>query len=138
MLLPYLERLDEDQWFTAYQGYPNNIAWIVTHIAKSEDYWVTKVGLKSAPTLAITSTATPLEIITGYVQVREQTEKVLTSLNDRELNSPLDIPEFSDGWIPPSLPTWKWLFHHVFTHEAYHAGQIGVIARLSGFKGPLF
>ncbi|MEX2104740.1 MAG: DinB family protein, partial [Bacilli bacterium] len=46
------------------------------------------------------------------------------------------VPTFSDGWEPPSPPTWRWLFQHVYTHEAYHVGQISVIARLIGIKPP--
>ncbi|WP_226002501.1 hypothetical protein [Paenibacillus sp. BJ-4] len=50
-----------------------------------------------------------------------------------QLNTVVQVPTFANGWTPPFESTWKWLFHHVYTHEAYHAGQNGVIARLNGF-----
>ncbi|SDS29965.1 Uncharacterized damage-inducible protein DinB (forms a four-helix bundle) [Paenibacillaceae bacterium GAS479] len=138
VLIPYLKNLNEDQWTATNQGYPNNIAWVISHIALSEDHWVNQIGLKGAPVLAITSTSLPQEILAAYVDIRKQIDEVLRTISQAELLSIIQVPEFSDGWAPPSTPTWRWLFHHVFTHEAYHAGQIGMIARLNGFKGPLF
>lgn len=138
VLIPYLKNLDEDQWTATSQGYPNNIAWVISHIALSEEYWVTQIGLKNSPHLTITPTSLPQEILGAYVDIRKQTDEILCTISQDELQSILHVPEFSDGWVPPSTPTWKWLFHHVFTHEVYHAGQIGIIARLNGFKGPLF
>ncbi|GAA0379104.1 DinB family protein [Bacillus horti] len=141
VLLPYLEKLDKDLWYRTSSNYPNSVAWVVLHIAQSEDHWVNKIGNKSElllPDLVGAEREEPANLIHQYIKIREYTDRVLQSLSEEELDMEVEVPIFADGWVPPSAPTWRWLFHHVYTHEAYHVGQIGVIARINGFRGPLF
>ncbi len=135
VLIPYLETLPEEQWFQTHPHYTNNIAWIVKHITESEDHWVHTIGLKQSSVLP-EDVKTPKQLLDIYQEVRANTDKTLFSLTEQELEQLVDVPTFSDGWKPPSLPTLRWLFHHVYTHEAYHVGQISVIARLIGIKPP--
>lgn len=137
VLIPYLENLEEENWLKKSEVHPNNIAWIVTHIAHSEDFWVNEVGFKHS-TILTSGDKKAAEILADYVKIREHTDKLLQSLSSAELDRVVEVPAFSDGWIPPSQPTLRWLFHHVYTHEAYHVGQIGVLARINGFSGPHF
>ncbi|SNZ15657.1 Uncharacterized damage-inducible protein DinB (forms a four-helix bundle) [Terribacillus aidingensis] len=131
ILIPYLQQLTSEQWQA--NAYHNSISWVIDHMAQTEDYWVFQVGLKQNS--RILDDQDPL---TNYIHIREETDKVLYSLQKEEWAQFVDVPDFSDGWQPPSEPTMQWLFHHVYSHEAYHAGQVGVIARLNGFGGPLF
>lgn len=137
ILIPYLENLRETYWFEVPSGYDNNIAWIIRHIAKTEDFWVHQVGLKKASVLD-SSYSSPREILIAYQMIREKTDAVAISLTDDEWDHIVEVPSFSDGWVPPSLPTFRWLFHHVYMHEAYHIGQVSIIARGIGIKPPHF
>lgn len=137
-LIPYLTKLDEAFWFKTSDGYPNNLAWIISHIASSEDYWVNEIGLKKSCILHLHEDCSPKELLDSYIQIRNYTDDILHTLDQSELNALVEVPRFSDGWTPPSVPTFKWLFHHVYTHEAYHVGQISIIAHLNGFPKPLF
>ncbi|PAE07480.1 hypothetical protein CHI12_11275 [Terribacillus saccharophilus] len=132
ILIPYLHKLSPQQWGA--NAYHNTISWVIEHMAQTEDYWVFQIGLSEENRLS-GSDLNPLE---QYLQIRKETDQVLQSLQASDWDRLVDVPDFSDGWKPPSEPTIRWLFHHVYSHEAYHAGQIGVIARLNGFKGPLF
>lgn len=136
-LIPYLSALSTEEWLRSHQLYPNSIAWVISHIAHSEDYWVNRIGKKTATLLPQELTG-PAEILHAYISIRSQTDEVLTSLSEEQLESLVEVPVFSDGWRPPSVPTWRWLFHHVYQHEAYHVGQIAVIARLNGINPPHF
>ncbi|MBA4537945.1 DinB family protein [Bacillus aquiflavi] len=137
-LIPYLKSLNENDWYRSTAYYPNSIAWIISHISTSEDFWVNKIGFKNNEILTINEHSTSTEILNGYIKIRKRTDNILKTLAFDQLNEIVDVPTFSDGWIPPSKPTLHWLFHHVYTHEAYHVGQIAIIARINGFKQPLF
>ncbi|MEC0282723.1 DinB family protein [Terribacillus saccharophilus] len=132
ILIPYLKKLTPQQWEA--NTYHNTISWVIEHMAQTEDYWVFQIGLGEESRI-IEENQNPLE---QYLRIREKTDQVLHSLEAKDLNRLVVVPDFSDGWKPPSEPTMRWLFHHVYSHEVYHAGQIGVIARLNGFDGPLF
>lgn len=140
ILVPYLESLEEENWYKRSDVYPNNLAWIIIHIAQSEDFWVSEVGLQQPLILHSESreVKTPREMINDYLKVRQHTDQVLSTMSTEDLDTIIQVPSFSDGWTPPSTPTMRWLFQHVFTHEAYHVGQIGVIARINGYPQPLF
>lgn len=137
-LIPYLKNLDENSWFSKSEVYPNNLAWIVSHISNSEDYWVNEIGLKKNCILNLNDCNSPKEILDSYIHIREYTDGILQTLEASQLNRRVEVPKFSDGWTPPSTPTLSWLFNHVFTHEAYHIGQIAVIAKINGYQKPLF
>ncbi|MFP7494526.1 DinB family protein [Terribacillus saccharophilus] len=132
ILIPYLQNLNPQQWNAS--AYPNTISWVIEHMAQTEDYWVFQVGLGEKSRLTAEGEH-PLE---KYLSIRKQTDKVLHDIQTDDLDKLVDVPVCSDGWRPPSEPTPRWLFHHVYAHETYHAGQIGVIAKLNGFNGPLF
>jgi uncharacterized damage-inducible protein DinB len=136
-LIPYLLELPEDDWFRTHPDHPNSVAWVIRHIAESEDGWIHVTGLGGTASLRNVPD-TPAALTEAYIGIRRQTDALLESLSMEEGNRLIDVPAFSDGWKPPSPPTWRWVFHHVYSHEAYHAGQIGVIARLNGFRGPHF
>lgn len=137
-LIPYLTGLDPNDWHKKSSIYPKSIAWIVSHIATSEDYWINSIYLKREASLQIDENSTPFELINSYIQVRNNTDNLLESLEQSKFNEVVEVPTFSDGWVPPSEPTVVWLFHHVYTHEAYHTGQIAIIANINNFKKPLF
>ncbi len=137
-LIPYLNKLDEEFWFKKSDVYPTNLAWIISHISSSEDYWVNEIGLKKSCFLKLNDDCSPKEIVDSYIQIRHYTDDILHTLDDSQLNQLVEVPKFSDGWTPPSVPTLNWLFNHVYTHEAYHVGQISIIARINGFQKPLF
>lgn len=136
-LIPYLKSLPKEDWFKQFGDSGKSVAWIIGHIASSEDYWVHHIGNKSTCILS-TEISSPSEILDAYQTIRLSTDEVLLSLSEQDLDRLIEVPVFSDGWVPPSPPTWRWLFHHVYTHEAYHTGQIAVIARLNGFSPPHF
>ncbi|TKC18830.1 DinB family protein [Robertmurraya kyonggiensis] len=137
-LIPYLTELDPIDWYKKSSAYPKSIAWIVAHIAMSEDYWINSIYLKREFSLRIDENSTPSELVNSYIQIRNETDTLLQSLEHSMFNEVVEVPTFSDGWVPPSEPTVEWLFDHVFTHEAYHTGQIAIIANLNNFKKPLF
>ncbi|MEQ2526664.1 DinB family protein [Robertmurraya yapensis] len=137
-LIPYLTELDPSDWYKKSSAYPKSIAWIVSHIATSEDYWINSIYLKKETFLQIDENNTPSELLNSYVQIRNHTDILLQSLELDKFNNAIEVPTFSDGWVPPSEPTIQWLFHHIFTHEAYHTGQIAIIAHLNRFRKPLF
>ncbi len=138
ILIPYLTNLDEECWFMKSDVYPNNLAWIISHISSSEDYWINEISQKESCILNINEYCTPKEILESYIQIRKYTDSILHQLETSQLNTLVEIPKFSDGWTPPSVPTLNWLFDHVYSHEKYHVGQIAVIAQINGFQKPLF
>ena len=97
-----------------------------------------EIGLKNPCILHLHDDCSPTEILDSYIQIRNYTDDILHTLDESQLNEIVVVPKFSDGWTPPSVPTLNWLFHHVYSHEAYHVGQISVIAHLSGLPKPLF
>ncbi|MGG1878700.1 DinB family protein [Paenibacillus cisolokensis] len=137
VLIPYLQLLSEDQWYAVHRDHPNSIAWIIEHIARSEDEWIHVIGLQGELTLP-SNLDTPEQLLQAYIDIRHRTDRVLDSLKFSESDPALPLPTYSDGWQPPSPPTMRWIFHHIYDHETYHIGQIGLIARLNGFGGPLF
>jgi uncharacterized damage-inducible protein DinB len=137
ILIPYLNQLTEVQWYAMHPDHPNSIAWIVEHIARSEDEWINVMLLKRERRLQRVFDH-PQQILQAYIDIRDHTDLKLNSMEYDEHDPAVQLPRFSDGWEPPSPPTLRWIFHHVFDHESYHVGQIGVIARLNGFAGPLF
>ncbi|MFD2446554.1 DinB family protein [Bacillus sp. CGMCC 1.16607] len=137
-LIPYLKELDENSWYKKSDNYPKTIAWIITHISQSEEFWINSVGFKKNSVLTIHKHSSPIEILNGYIEVRNNTDNLLATLDPSQLSNIVHVPKFSDGWVPPSEPTINWFFHHVFSHEAYHVGQIAIIANINGFKKPLF
>ncbi|WP_342560657.1 DinB family protein [Psychrobacillus sp. FSL W7-1457] len=137
-LLPYLKNLPEENWLKTTKDYPNNLAWVISHIATSEDYWINEVAFKKNLILTVDEYSQPLEIIKAYEEIRLHTDAILESMETIDLNQLIEVPIFSDGWSPPSIPTIRWAFQHVYGHETYHIGQIAVIAHLNGFQKPLF
>lgn len=137
-LIPYLTDLAEECWYLKSTVYPNNLAWIISHISSSEDYWVNEIGLQKSSILNVNEDCSPKEILESYIHIRNYSDDILQKLDASQLNSVVNVPKFSDGWTPPSAPTLNWLFNHVYTHETYHIGQIAVIAHLNGFQKPLF
>lgn len=137
-LLPYLKNLTEENWLKTTKDYPNNLAWVISHIATSEDYWINEVAFKKNLILTVDKYSQPLEIIKAYEEIRLHTDAILESMETSDLNQLIEVPIFSDGWSPPSIPTIRWAFQHVYGHETYHIGQIAVIAHLNGFQKPLF
>lgn len=137
-LIPYLESLDEKFWFIQSDTYPNTLAWIIAHIASSEDYWINEIAMKNTCVLNLNEKNSAKEILDGYIQIRHYTDEILHSISLPELNILIDVPNFNDGWKPPSEPTLNWVFNHVYMHETYHIGQIALIAHLNGFQKPLF
>ncbi|WP_313798588.1 DinB family protein [Cytobacillus sp.] len=137
-LIPYLTNLDEECWFIKSDIYPNNLAWIISHITSSEDFWINEVALKKSCILNVNEYCSPKEILESYIQIRKYTDDILYQLEDSQLNEIVEIPKFSDGWTPPTVPTLNWLFDHVYSHEKHHIGQIAVIASINGFQKPLF
>ncbi|WP_445487481.1 DinB family protein [Niallia sp. 03133] len=137
-LIPYLKNLDEECWFQHSPFYSNNIAWIISHISSSEDYWINEVALKKRCILTLKEDSSPQDLLNSYMEIRSYSDSIIHTLEDSQLNQIVDVPTFSDGWKPPSFPTLRWLFHHVYAHETYHIGQIAVIAHINGFQKPLF
>ena len=137
ILIPYLNQLTEEQWHARHPDHPNSIAWIVEHIARSEDEWINVIVLKGERRLQRVLDR-PQQILQAYIDIRDHTDQKLDFMEYDEHEPVVELPRFSDGWEPPSPPTLRWIIHHVFDHESYHVGQIGVIARLNGFAGPLF
>ncbi len=137
ILVPYLRDLSHSAWVRTSEAYPRSIAAVVRHIAESEDHWVHVIGLKQSAVLPPRLT-TPQELLDAYITIRERTDAVLSSLDEAALGKMVEVPQFADGWVPPSPPTWRWLFHHVYSHEAYHVGQIAMIARMNGIAPPSF
>ncbi|MDO7907875.1 DinB family protein [Paenibacillus sp. JX-17] len=141
VLLPYLQQLPESNWFRTHSDHPNSVAWIIQHISDSEASWLHTAGLHAhldRDTAARNHQASPAELIDRYIRIRLKSDRVLRDLSITDLKRLIELPKYSDGWTPPSPPTLRWVFHHIYEHEAYHAGQIGVIARLNGFAVPLF
>lgn len=136
-LIPYLKELTVEQWYATHSDHPNSIAWIVEHIARSEDEWINVIALKAELQLP-PKIESPQQLLQAYIDIRNQTDLRLNSMLFIEDAPVIPLPTYSDGWQPPSPPTLRWIFHHVFDHETYHVGQIGVISRLNGFSGPLF
>lgn len=137
-LLPYLNSLQEENWFKTSPTYPNNLAWVISHIATSEDFWINEVALQQKLVLTLDKNSSPFEILKAYQDIRIHTDGILNNLTVLQFNQLIEVPKFSDGWIPPSPPTFNWVFHHIYSHEAYHIGQIGIIAHFNGFPKPLF
>ncbi|MEE3806719.1 MULTISPECIES: DinB family protein [Lysinibacillus] len=105
ILIPYLNNLDEEFWFKKPDFYPNNLAWIISHISSSEDYWVNEIGLKKSCILNLNDACSPKDILDSYIQIRDYTDDILHILGDSLLNKLVEILKFSDGWMPPSVPT---------------------------------
>ncbi|WP_059052229.1 DinB family protein [Paenibacillus senegalimassiliensis] len=137
VLIPYLKELTVEQWYATHSNHPNSIAWIVEHIARSEDEWINVIALQAGLQLP-PKLESPQQLLQAYIDVRNQTDFRLKSILFDENAPAIQLPTYSDGWQPPSPPTLHWIFHHVFDHETYHVGQIGVISRLNGFAGPSF
>ncbi|MEY9979082.1 DinB family protein [Lysinibacillus sp. RC79] len=137
-LIPYLKKLDKNDWFLKSDVCPKTLAWIIAHIASSEDYWINEIAMKDKCILNLNEESSSKEILDGYIQIRHYTDKILHSVNILELHTLIEVPNFNDGWNPPSEPTLNWVFNHVYMHEIYHIGQIALIAHLNGFQKPLF
>ncbi|MEC0256810.1 DinB family protein [Paenibacillus lautus] len=73
ILIPYLNQLTEVQWYALHPDYPNSIAWIIEHIARSEDEWINVIVLKGKPRLQRVLDH-PQQILQAYIDIREHTD----------------------------------------------------------------
>lgn len=65
--------------------------------------------------------------------VREQTLAYLSSLDNKQLNSPAEL-HFPDGEVAIRTPAL--ILHHMLTHAFHHKGQIVAMCRLLGYPAP--
>lgn len=137
-LIPYLKNLSAENWRKVHPNYSNNVAWVISHVATSEAFWIKEIAFDKKSKLTVDAFSTPGEIIKAYEEIRMETDVILNSLEPEQFDQLIEVPTFSDGWIPPSVPTIRWVFQHVYGHEAYHIGQLAIIAHLNGFEKPLF
>lgn len=139
-LLPVLSKLTPEQLTWRIEGNPSSIGWLVDHIASVEDFWINEVAFHAPRIAPETAPENDLvALLAKYERVRGKTEHWLDWTSERELKRVLIVPEFPDGWKPMVFePDIRWAFQHVFSHEAYHIGQIVVLMRLQGIEDPLF
>lgn len=112
-------------------GGRNGIGWLLQHMLQSEDYWIHHLAYGSSVARDIPADD-GRALLTEYDRVRSATDERLAAATPEELARVVAVPTFSDGWAPPCTPTVHWVFHHVFEHEIYHAGQISLLLRLQG------
>jgi uncharacterized damage-inducible protein DinB len=137
-LKPALEKLTPEQLLWKPQGC-DSIGKILAHMAGCENFWINELAGLGPILLRDPLPESDAEcLLLAYEKVRAQTEGILHSLKETDLKRVVDVPEFSDGWEPPSTPTLHWVFHHVFDHESYHCGQIALLMRMQGLEPPIF
>jgi uncharacterized damage-inducible protein DinB len=138
-LLPALKNLRPHHLAWRVERNPSSIGWLIDHMAGAEDFWINQVAFEE-PLLV------PEEVEEGNLPaliakhdlVRARTKQRLRSLSVSDLQRPVEVPQFADGWMPHAPPTIGWVLHHVSSHEAYHIGQIVMLLRLQGLPEPLF
>ena len=117
-----------------------SIGTLLLHIAEVEAWWIEQVAAKrelsseflkkvlSEETLVDKGLwpSPPREPFEWYISlldtVREQSLKTIAELNDPMISGRLE------RWN--SEHTFRWILHHVLTHEAYHGGQAVLVKSL--------
>ncbi len=132
----YLEDISEDA--IVWQPYPDahSIGAVMLHIANVEASWIQRIILgqerdpEELKTLMSEETdfngekwpTPPRKSLSWYFEqlqkVRDKTHKLV-----RDFEEPEKVVTYVDTDF-----TINWILHHVVTHEAYHGGQINLLA----------
>jgi uncharacterized damage-inducible protein DinB len=144
--LAFLEEIPEDKWcYQPFEG-ANHVAWILGHLAQSDNYFVTQLadrpnvmppawdelfGMGSRPTSDRARYPAPSELRDILRARREELITWVRGLPEKKLEAPL--PE---DWHP-FAPTYGSLPDAIAWHEGLHAGQLTAIRKSLGI-GPKY
>lgn len=139
-----LEDISEDQWCHQPVVDGNHAAWVVGHLASTDDFflstlsgrpsglpdkWKELFGMGSKPTPDLAGYPSPAELKSKLSGCREDFVAWLKSLDEKKLLSPLpgDLQSFAPSHVA-MCGTLAW-------HEGLHAGQLTMIRKSLGI-GP--
>ena len=133
---PAYQSLTSDQIDWVPEGSKNNIAFILRHIAQSEDWFIRAViaGEEMIPKRR-SELQTVEEMINYLHKTRKRTFEFLEEHSIDILKETRNIPEGYRG-EPIEEPTIGWIINRIFDHEVYHLGQVNMILRLQGIDPP--
>ena len=118
------------------EGGKNNIAFLLRHVAQSEDWFIRAVIRQEQMTPKRKAELPTLETIMDYLEeTRNRTLDLLREIPVEALNETRPMPEGFRG-SPRSEVTVGWVIHRIQSHEAYHLGQINMLMRLQGLEPP--
>lgn len=144
-----LEDLSDDDWFFVPSQVQTHIAWQVGHLAMAEyrvalervrgpqpedrdmisKEFLRLFGKGTAPEVDRSRYPAPAEIRATFDRVHERLQQDIPSCSDALLDEKFSVPH-------PAFSTKLGALYFVAEHEMLHAGQIGLIRRMSG-KPPL-
>ena len=140
-----VDTVDPAQWFTMPAGCPSNVGWQLGHIAVSS-YGLCLVALRqmqpedselfsrdlrrnygrgTTPQSDSAANSSPEELLAAYSAVHEKFLSEISSYKEEDLVEPMEKPH-------PLFSTRLEAIEFASTHEALHAGQIGLIRRMLG------
>lgn len=137
----FLEDIPENQWCKQPIEGGNHTAWVVGHLASTDDYflttlsgrpsnlpeaWKTMFGAGSKPVADLSAYPAVAELKSKLSGCREDLIAWLKSLDDKKLLSPLpqDLQMFA--------PTHAGLSFSLAWHEGLHSGQLTMVRRSLG------
>jgi hypothetical protein len=135
----------EGEWFRQPSEGVTHVAWQVGHLAMAEyrlalerirgsrsqdseligDEFLRRFGRDSPPTVDLAKYPKTSEIRAVFDRVHQQTLRELAELDESELEKPVLKPH---SLAKTKFESLMWCAHH----EGVHAGQIGLLRRLSG------
>lgn len=149
-----IERFDyvndlRDRFFPAYrqllpeqlewkpEGSKNNIAFLLRHVAQSEDWFIRVVILGQDVTPKRKAELPSIDSMLAYLEeTRSRTIQFLESSAIDVLRETRKIPDGFRGTPMGDDPSVGWIVHRIFDHEVYHLGQVNTILRLQGIDPP--
>lgn len=134
---PQYESITDEQLEWKTEGYKNNIAFLLRHIAQAEDWFLNAVILENSnftPKRKRELTNTK-EILDYLRETRANTIRFLQENDIAILQETRTMPEGFRGEKVDD-PTIEWIIKRVFDHEVYHLAQVNVMLRLQGIDPP--
>lgn len=134
---PQYEHLTEQQLEWKIDGYKNDIAFLLRHIAQAEDWFLNAVILETKD--FVPKRRKDLTTINEMVNyLKETRENTIQFLSEHPISVLKETRKMPEGFRGKEVehPTIEWLIKRVFDHEVYHLSQVNLMLRLQGIDPP--
>ena len=133
---PQYRSITQEQLEWKTEGYKNNIAFLLRHIAQAEDWFLNAVIREQNFTPKRKHELPTIKEIMDYLEeTRENTIHFLKENNISILQETRTMPEGFRGEKVDD-PTIEWIIKRVFDHEVYHLAQVNILLRMQGIDPP--
>lgn len=134
---PAYEKITDQELYWKTEGYNNDIAFLLRHIAQAEDWFLHAViHQKHDFTPKRKSELPTIKELLAYLH--ETRNNTIAFLEENEISILQETRTMPDGFRGKKVdnPTIEWIMKRVFDHEVYHLAQVNLMLRLQGIDPP--